>query len=292
MSWTGCLGRMSERNRPVLENWNLESQRAGLGNPAASSRIKSTYVEECPKFITVLSGVLPFDVAFVEVGKTRYAIIASWILDGVDNEPLDNAAFVVNGDRVEVVDHLDTIKARYPEIRAVHRFDGCTLLPGFVNAHPHLTFSGDGSTVEAIMEASDTSQQATSERNMAAALRSGVTTIVDTGSCGDLSFRLRDSAAERSRYSGPRVMVARRPLTSRRGHCWQTGDESSGESEIRARAEQTLASGADSLRVMASGGGTVGMNPFSPQFSLNELVVTSGFRLPEVGFFRGTSVAW
>jgi imidazolonepropionase-like amidohydrolase len=119
-------------------------------------------------------------------------------------------------------------------------------------------------------------------------LSGGVTTARDLGDRNGLAIKLRDE------LPGPRIVSSGAPITIPKGHCWFLGGEVDGEDAIRDRVRATADSGADLIKVMASGGQ---LTPGSPpmwqnQFSAGELriVVAEASRagLPVAAHAHGT----
>jgi 5-methylthioadenosine/S-adenosylhomocysteine deaminase len=66
-------------------------------------------------------------------------IRADWVLP-VSANPIRDGAIAITGDRIEAVGPFREIGGRYPSFRIEH-FPGCTITPGLVNAHTHLTLT-------------------------------------------------------------------------------------------------------------------------------------------------------
>ncbi len=145
-----------------------------------------------------------------------------------------------------------------------------TLLPGLINMHAHTVLPGDGSSFEAWMENPDEILLLTAFANARTALFSGVTTIRDCGGKGTLMFRLRD-AIRAGIVEGPRFILSGYPLTITGGHCRYFGGETDGVDGMRRSAREVLKQGADFVKIMASGGGTVGTYSQYPSFEVQEL---------------------
>ncbi len=64
---------------------------------------------------------------------------ADWVLP-VSSPPIRDGAVVVSGERIVAVGPFREIARRYPEA-ALEHFAGCTITPGLVNAHTHLTLT-------------------------------------------------------------------------------------------------------------------------------------------------------
>lgn len=85
-------------------------------------------------------------------------------------------------------------------------------------------------------------------------LRAGVTTVFDCGGRGRSGLRIRDAVAA-GLGLGPRILASGRPITVTGGHCWFWGEESDGETAVRASVARLLdEEGADGIKIMATGG--------------------------------------
>lgn len=148
---------------------------------------------------------------------------------------------------------------------------GAIVLPGFVDAHQHLTWDCSPDPVSWLTTATDGDLLATARRNAWTALASGVTTIRDLGDRGYVTLALRDETAQ-SPGAGPTVVPAGPPITSVGGHCWFLGGETAGLAALRRAVRERAAHGVSVVKVMATGGNvTPGSALFESQFSLGEL---------------------
>lgn len=145
-----------------------------------------------------------------------------------------------------------------------------TVLPGLINMHAHTVLPGDGTPFAEWMDLPDELLLLQAYRNVRTALETGVTTIRDCGGKGILTFRLRE-AIRAGIVDGPRLVLSGRPLTITGGHCRYFGGEADGPDEMRRAARQLLKEGADFIKIMASGGGTVGTYSHFPAFDVEEM---------------------
>jgi imidazolonepropionase-like amidohydrolase len=107
--------------------------------------------------------------------------------------------------------------------------------------------------------------------NARQALGTGVTTVRDLGGRGGVTFRLRD-AIQNGRIAGPRILAAGSPITITGGHCNFLGLEADDEASVRAAARRQLKSGANCLKIMATGGRmTPGTNVGMAQYTVAEI---------------------
>lgn len=145
-----------------------------------------------------------------------------------------------------------------------------SIVPGLIDAHTHLNFAGDGTSIEHTVAEGEGRLLLRSAANAREALMSGVTTIRENGAYRDTSIRVRD-AINASVVDGPRVLASGTPITITGGHCWPLGGEADGVQGVRVAVRQHVKDGADWIKVMASGGGTKNTDPFLPAFTAAEL---------------------
>jgi imidazolonepropionase-like amidohydrolase len=163
--------------------------------------------------------------------------------------------------------------------------EGCTVLPGLIDAHVHLTTNSDHNRVVP----SDVFRGQVSKpgkllhglRNAHRALASGFTTLRVMGHRGVGEIELRDFIDE-GLAVGPRLLVSPWWITMTNGHGdlfyppytrrerWDTAD---GIEECRKLVRIQARSGADFIKVMASGGMSKGEQPHWPNYSVAELSV-------------------
>lgn len=190
-------------------------------------------------------------------------------IDGVSAIPLEQAVINVTDGRIDSVVPF----AADPQVHALLDFGpDSTALPGLVDAHTHFTLLADGRSYEEMASESDELLAIAAARNAAIHLRSGVTTARDNGSRNMLGFVLRD-AIDRGFVDGPRLLVAGRPVTPTRGHFDWCNGTADGADEIRRAIRRLVAEGANHIKVMASGGGTVGTDPTRASYTRRELEV-------------------
>jgi imidazolonepropionase-like amidohydrolase len=140
---------------------------------------------------------------------------AARMYDGKSDRLSSPGLIVIKGGKIESVGG-DT-----PAGAQVIDLGDATLLPGFIDAHTHLTmpYSSDydraalGSLRKTIAE-----QAIDAAQNAVVTLRAGFTTVRDVGSSDFLDVGLRD-AIKHGATPGPRMLVAVHALGSRGGHC-------------------------------------------------------------------------
>ena len=204
------------------------------------------------------------------VQEAHEGITAIWVgalIDGTGAEPQRDVLLTIDEgklSRVEANTAPAGIRMKVLDLREY------TVLPGLINMHTHTVLPGNGTPLAQWMELPDELLLLQAHTNALTALHSGVTTIRDCGGKGTLMFRLRD-AIRRGIVPGPRFVLSGRPLTITGGHCRYFGGEVDGVDEMRLAARQLLKEGADFIKIMASGGGTVGTYSQYPAFDVDEM---------------------
>jgi imidazolonepropionase-like amidohydrolase len=81
--------------------------------------------------------------------------------------------------------------------------------------------------------------------------------------------------------TGPRIRACGQPITITGGHTWYLGGEADGVDGLRKKVRSMCKLGADAIKVMASGGGTLNTISYRPSFSPAEMhaIVDEAHRL-------------
>jgi imidazolonepropionase-like amidohydrolase len=202
--------------------------------------------------------------------STVTVIRAARLLDGTGAPPLGSPRLVLEGERIvgifqdEPPRHLLSNPTSYVDL------PNATLLPGLIDCHVHLNLPGDGTAIEEAVAEPDGVLAATSAWNARRALKAGITTLRDCGGRASTTFDLRRALTLR-RGAGPRLVLCGRPITVPRGHCWFFGGQVQGVEGLRRAVRELVSMGADFIKVIASGGGTRGTQPWVPTYSQEEL---------------------
>jgi imidazolonepropionase-like amidohydrolase len=220
-------------------------------------------------------------------GAAQRAVVirAARMFDGRGDQVTSPGIVVVSGGRIQAVG----AQARVPAGAEVIDLGDATLLPGFMDAHTHLSFEAtadwkqdelDGFKKSLPEQAHDTALPARRT------LLVGFTTVRDLGSAELLDVGLRNAIAN-GKVEGPRVLAAVRGISATGGHCDPTGgyrpdlfnpalnlDSSvaDGADAVRRAVRTNIKQGADVIKVCATGGvlSLVG-DVSSPQLTQEEL---------------------
>jgi imidazolonepropionase-like amidohydrolase len=197
-------------------------------------------------------------------------ISADRLFDGTGSPLVERGALLVEDGVIREVGTVDTLHRPGGPSEQVH-FADCTLLPGLMDCHVHLTFSGSPRPLGELLSESPRALLLRALHNAQVALRAGITTVKDLGAADGLSLSLRDTIA-RGLVPGPRVLAAGAPITTTGGHCYWLGGEADTADDVRRMVRRLVRSGADVIKVMATGGRlTAGSNVSAAQYSVAEL---------------------
>src|SRR5260370_16457239 len=175
----------------------------------------------------------------------RSVIAASTLLDGT-GRTLRNTRVVIEGAKIVAIG---------PKAGPVDcDLRGLTVLPGWIDAHVHITwsFGKDGKNAGPGGTTQEAAYQAAS--NAWVTLMAGFTTVQSVGSPTDLP--LRDLIAK-GVLPGPRILTAVNALMGR-------GEQTGTPDEIRAFVRKQKEAGADLIKIFAAGG------PSRPAITLSQ----------------------
>jgi imidazolonepropionase-like amidohydrolase len=201
----------------------------------------------------------------------RLLLLVDRVADGTGRPPLERAFVAIEGERIVALGPVGDHEEGRPGATRRLAYPGCTLVPGLVDSHVHLTFSAGPIPLRQLQDDSDIRLALRGIANARAALQAGVTTVRDLGSRGRIALELRD-AITAGVVPGPRVLACGRPITSPGGHCHFLGGAARGVEAVSRLAAELIEQGADAIKIMGTGGNmTEGSDPLQAQFSVAEL---------------------
>jgi imidazolonepropionase-like amidohydrolase len=200
----------------------------------------------------------------------QWAIRAKRLYDGTRQAMIQDAVVVINGQQIAAVgpESEVSLPAGLDILDAGDR----TLMPGMIDAHVHLLFTGSARSGEESRSASDNQALLTGVQNAQHGLKSGLTTVRDCGDRNYLSLSLRDFIAAGG-LTGSRLVCSGPVITTTAGQLWWSGIECDTEDELRRAVRTLVKHGVDFIKLMGSGGNaTPGSNPEAAQYE------AAGFR--------------
>jgi imidazolonepropionase-like amidohydrolase len=198
-------------------------------------------------------------------------LAADRLVDGTGRPALEGAFVAIEGERILAVGSASRAEGGLPRSGKWLDFPGCTILPGLVDSHVHLTFSAGPVPLHDLQGDSDARLALRGIANARAALQAGVTTVRDVGSRGRITLDLRDAVAT-GVVPGPRILACGRPITSPGGHCHFLGGVAQGVEAVSRLATELVEQGVDAIKIMGTGGNmTATSDPLRAQFAVDEL---------------------
>jgi imidazolonepropionase-like amidohydrolase len=182
------------------------------------------------------------------------AVVNCVLIDGTGAQPVDNAAIVIEGDRIVACGPTGSIMPRSPE--RVIDLQGMAAFPGLINLHVHYGLVLPGAMQARYQDESVAGLAFRVAQNARDALHAGVTATRSVGERHGVDFALRASVAA-GQTPGPRIFAGGAALAITGGHGVRflgPAIESDGPYAFRKAARQQLKLGADHIKIMISGG--------------------------------------
>jgi imidazolonepropionase-like amidohydrolase len=149
---------------------------------------------------------------------------------------------------------IDSIQKNVPKGVPELDLGDVTLLPGLIDAHLHFMWTGESADPDYTRRSENTEMGMLRMADHARkSIAGGITTCRDTGSPTDMIMALR-KAIEMGLVPGPRVVSAGTLISMTGGHVNTISKEVDGPDEVRKAARSLIKSGADFLKLVASGG--------------------------------------
>ena len=199
----------------------------------------------------------------------EFVLTGATLIDGNGDAPLPKAAVHVQGERIAWVGGADDLP---PGARNAEQVDvsGKWLLPGLIDAHIHICYNGTESVFVLlerdrdmlVLEAVDIARRVLSH---------GTTTVRDIGGEKYIEMSLRH-AINAGFITGPRMKTSGRVISMTGGHAHFIAREADGPDEVRKAAREQIKAGADTVKLMATGGSaTPGQDIHASQFTVAEI---------------------
>jgi imidazolonepropionase-like amidohydrolase len=173
----------------------------------------------------------------------RIVIAAGPLLDGRGHH-LNNTRIVVEGSKIVALIVVEQTKTIAHDPPSDYDLRGLTVMPGWIDSHVHITWSFGPDGKNAGQGATTREAAYASASNAWLTLMAGFTTVQSVGSPADIP--LRDAIAK-GEIPGPRILTSAEPIMGR-------GEKTSTPDEIRAFVRKQKETGADLIKIYASGG--------------------------------------
>ena len=194
------------------------------------------------------------------------AIRAGTLIDGSGGAPVANAVILIQGNRITAVGPNVAV----PSGATVIDLSGWTVLPGFVDAHVHLTghIIGDGDWQHDDLTESAAQRTLLGAAHAQQTLEAGFTTVRNVGASEFTDIALRN-AINAGWVPGPRILGAGISFGISGGHCdgssgFQPGTlisrggietgAADGVEQVREAVRFNVKHGADVIKICATGG--------------------------------------
>ena len=194
-----------------------------------------------------------------------YVIRAAHLVDGKSDKVQDNAAVVVEGDRIVAVGSQSEVASRVPANAQIVDLGGATILPGLIDNHTHVLLQGDITAAdydEQLLKESIPYRAIRATAAVRTSLMNGFTTIRDLETEGamyaDVDVR---TAIARGIIPGPRMFVSTRALSTTGtypllGYSWELKVPEGvqivdGPEEVRKAVREEAKYGADWIKFYA-----------------------------------------
>ncbi len=196
--------------------------------------MRPSRIPACFLILLELCALAPRISAQTPASRQRIVIAASAVLDG-RGQTLHDVRIVIEDSKIVAINHGTEGPVDY-DLR------GLTVLPGWIDAHVHITWSFGKDGKNAGTEGTTQEDAYRAASNAWVTLMAGFTTVQSVGAPNDLP--LRDAIAK-GILPGPRILTAVEPLEGR-------GDATGTPDEIRAFVRKQKAAGADLIKIFAS----------------------------------------
>ena len=220
-------------------------------------------------------------VATESVPPSAVLLKAARLLDTAGGAVLTGQAVLIEGDKVKEVGPAGKIATHAPAGTKVVDLGDCTLLPGLIDCHTHVT-SQPANFYEDIFRKSPIDEATTSHLYARRTLLAGFTTIRNVGADNYTDFALK-RAIDSGLVPGPRMLASGPALSATGGH----GDLNrmsptvhidgingiaDGIDAVRKKVRENVKYGADVIKILATAGvlseeESVGL----PQYTLEEM---------------------
>ena len=173
------------------------------------------------------------------------------VIDVVNDRVLESVHILLEQDRI--VDITDSISDGVASQEEVHDLGGCFAVPGLIDLHTHLIWSGGTDPVRIVEEEGLPVSLLRAADNAVQTLKSGVTCVRDLGSHDNMTIAL-SAAVEKGYVPGPRIISAGRSIIMTGGHDPFWAIQADGPAECIKAVRQQVQNGSKVIKISATGG--------------------------------------
>jgi imidazolonepropionase-like amidohydrolase len=194
----------------------------------------------------------------------QWAIKTQRLFDGTGRPVVPDALVVIDNARIVAAGPASQIAV--PAGAAVLDAGNRTVMPGMIDAHVHILWSGSASSGAESRYATEQQSLLMGVQNAQRALQSGLTTVRDCGDRNYLSLALRDFINSGD-LAGPRLLCSGPVITSTAGQLWWQSIECDRVDELQKAVRTLVKHEVDFVKLMGTGGNaTPGSNPEASQY--------------------------
>jgi imidazolonepropionase-like amidohydrolase len=135
---------------------------------------------------------------------TLLHVTGGTLIDGSGTAPQPGVDVVIDGDTIVAVGPPAEIAAAVPAGATVVDASGCTVMPGLIDAHCHVTFDDVSSNDQLFFHRRPVTAALITVFNLPKLLRAGVTSMMDPDTVAGIGPEVRD-AVESGAFPGPRI---------------------------------------------------------------------------------------
>ncbi len=238
----------------------------------------------CFVLLIVLFMLMP---SAIGQASRQVVIHAGHVLEVKSGKMLSDQILLIEDGKIVGINSAAEAKVASDSVRI--ELPNATVLPGFIDAHTHLTM--DPKFGYETLALSTSRQALIGARNARLTLLAGFTTVRNVGAKDFSDVALRD-AINAGDVPGPRMLVSGPPLSITGGHCdnnmlpfeYHATNEgvADGLAAVQHKVRENIKYGADLIKVCATGGVlSLGDNPQHSQYTLEEMkaIVADAHRL-------------
>ncbi|MEM6556397.1 MAG: amidohydrolase family protein [Pseudomonadota bacterium] len=200
--------------------------------------------------------------ASVHAQDSKTVIEAGHVLAVPGDGYLSNRSITIEGGKIVKIDR--GFRSQPDEVRVIDLRDAY-VLPGLIDSHVHLTNEFSPTSRLKMLSDSEVDAALDGASHARKTLLAGFTTVQDVGGANEAIFSLRD-AIRAGKVPGPRIRASGQAITPSGGHGDANGfspaltriftgpNACNGADDCRRAVRETIRSGADVIKITATGG--------------------------------------